>query len=736
MGRPGGARRGVLLAALLLGALGALVSATPAAAQGTPEPTTTTQPAGGGESINARMLDDSGKEQQGIEGVRIIVRLDGEVIGEARSDEDGLAVIPVPGPGTYEVRLDAKTIPKGSRLTDPDQIRLPNVLVLANRPKFVLFPFGADVSEGAGAFDRIVDLAAAGLRIGLIVAVAAVGLSLVFGTTGLINFAQGELVTFGALVAFYLNSSDAGLGITLLAAAPVAFLVGGLFGGGLEIGLWRPLRRRRTGNVALLVVSIGLALVLRSVFQIIFGARPEPFEEYAVQERWDLGPLDIQPKSRGRDRRVRRRAGRRRTLPAANASGHGCTSSHGQRGPCRVVGSRRAASDPGRVGRLWGPHGDCRRDAGAHRQRRVRHGIRHPARDLRRDDRGGDRLPVRGHARRRRARARRGGQHVLGADRLQERDRTLACSSSCSWSARRASWACANGSDRGRGVDFGQVLTDGIRAAIGVNAAAYALAAIGLNVQYGYTGLLNFGQVGFLLVGAYGTAITVDEGAPLWLAVLVGIAAAIGLGLLLGIPTLRLRADYLAIVTISAAEILRIGAVSSQLEGLTGGRSAFGGFAVDFFDLNPISPGRYGIGDVSFDHRTLWIMLVAWALVALSTALVWLLLRSPYGRALRSVREDEDAARSLGKNAFGLKLQSLVRRRCDGSARGDRDRDRRVSSRTPTTFGRRHVLRLHGPDPRWGGKRAGPGRRRDGVLVPLPGPRHAAPAGDRGGCVR
>jgi branched-chain amino acid transport system permease protein len=209
-------------------------------------------------------------------------------------------------------------------------------------------------------------------------------------------------------------------------------------------------------------------------------------------------------------------------------------------------------------------------------------------------------------------------------------------------------------------VDFGQVLTDGLRAAIGVNAAAYALAAIGLNVQYGYTGLLNFGQVGFLLVGAYGTAITVDDGAPLWLGVLVGIAAAIGLGLLLGIPTLRLRADYLAIVTISAAEILRIGAVSSQLEGFTGGSFGIRGVAVDFFDVNPISPGRYGIGDVSFDHRTLWILLVAWALVALSTVLVWLLSRSPYGRALRSVREDEDAARSLGKNTFGLKLQSLV----------------------------------------------------------------------------
>jgi len=209
-------------------------------------------------------------------------------------------------------------------------------------------------------------------------------------------------------------------------------------------------------------------------------------------------------------------------------------------------------------------------------------------------------------------------------------------------------------------MNFGRVLTDGLRAGLGINAAAFALAAIGLNVQYGFTGLLNFGQVGFLLVGAYGTAITVDGGGPLWVALLVGIGAAIVLALLLGIPTLRLRTDYLAIVTISAAEILRISVMSRQLEGFTGGAFGIGGFAEAFYDLNPYSPGRYGIGDVSFNHRTLWLLTVAWGCVLLASLVVWLLVRSPYGRVLRSIREDEDAARSLGKNAFGAKLQSLI----------------------------------------------------------------------------
>ena len=112
-------------------------------------------------------------------------------------------------------------------------------------------------------------------------------------------------------------------------------------------------------------------------------------------------------------------------------------------------------------------------------------------------------------------------------------------------------------------MDWLKILIDAGRAALGVPAAAYALTSIGLNLQFGFTGLLNFGHVAFMLVGAYGMAITADAGAPLWLGIPVGIAAAALLGLLLGIPTLRLRADYLAIVTIAAGEILRLVARSS-----------------------------------------------------------------------------------------------------------------------------------------------------------------------------
>lgn len=216
-------------------------------------------------------------------------------------------------------------------------------------------------------------------------------------------------------------------------------------------------------------------------------------------------------------------------------------------------------------------------------------------------------------------------------------------------------------------VDFLRILVDGLRTALGPVAAVYALAAIGLNVHYGYTGLLNFGQVGFMLVGAYGMGIAVSiHTLPLWLGVIIGILAAVALALLLGFPTLRLRADYLAICTIAAAEILRFVFRSSPMAEVTGGAfgipSQFGGsgFTDSFYRLNPFPDGSYGIGPVTFSDTRLWIMVTAWTLVALATLLVWALMRSPWGRVIKSIREDEDAARALGKNVFAYKMQSLV----------------------------------------------------------------------------
>ncbi len=210
-------------------------------------------------------------------------------------------------------------------------------------------------------------------------------------------------------------------------------------------------------------------------------------------------------------------------------------------------------------------------------------------------------------------------------------------------------------------MDFAVILGNALRSAFGPEAAIYALAAIGLNVHYGYTGLLNFGQVGFMLVGGYGLAITVTTfGGSYWLGILVGLLAAVALSLLLGFPTMRLRADYFAITTIAAAEIIRFMVRSRPATELTGGVFGRQGFATTFYALNPIPRGRYGIGLFSYTHLRLWSMLVTWLLVVLATLLVWRLMRSPWGRVIRSIREDEDAARSLGKNVFSYKMQSVL----------------------------------------------------------------------------
>jgi len=210
-------------------------------------------------------------------------------------------------------------------------------------------------------------------------------------------------------------------------------------------------------------------------------------------------------------------------------------------------------------------------------------------------------------------------------------------------------------------MNWERIIVNGLEAGVGVETVVFALAAIGLNVHFGYTGLLNFGQSAFLAMAAYGIGTTVATfGLPLWLGVVFGLLASVLLALLLGIPTLRLRADYLAIVTIAAAEIVRLIFRSVTFEETFGGSDGRQAFASDFYALNPYPEGFYGIGSFGFNERAMWVLTVGWILVGLSCLVVYLLMRSPWGRVLKAIREDEDAVRSLGKNVYAYKLQSLV----------------------------------------------------------------------------
>jgi ABC-type branched-subunit amino acid transport system permease subunit len=200
---------------------------------------------------------------------------------------------------------------------------------------------------------------------------------------------------------------------------------------------------------------------------------------------------------------------------------------------------------------------------------------------------------------------------------------------------------------------FGQILSP--------QTIAYALAALGLAVCFGFTGLVNFGQAGFMAIGAYGFAITsVKFGLPLWVSVLAAVAAAVVFAFILGIPTLRLRADYLSIVTIAAAEIIRYTVKTTELTPVTGGTDGINGSSDAFDAINPIPVGRYGIAPLIYNQDDLWIILVGWIVVAIAAVLVWQLMRSPWGRIVKGIREDEDAVRALGKNVYWYKMQALI----------------------------------------------------------------------------
>ncbi len=197
---------------------------------------------------------------------------------------------------------------------------------------------------------------------------------------------------------------------------------------------------------------------------------------------------------------------------------------------------------------------------------------------------------------------------------------------------------------------------------------AYAVAAVGLGVHFGFTGLLNFGMAGFMIIGAYGYGISIlSFGLPWWVAILISMAASIIFAAILGIPTLRLRADYLAIVTIAAAEIVRLLLSSLLFEKYTNGDDGLGGYHDSFRESNPFvwllhlpENELYGFGPWNYNVQGWWVRIFGLFVLGVAVLLVWLLMRSPWGRVIKGIREDEDAVRALGKNVFLYKMQALM----------------------------------------------------------------------------
>lgn len=229
-----------------------------------------------------------------LPGVSITIRDDLETLGTVLTDETGSWSFVVSRTGNFYVKLEIETLPEGQALTNgiPEERRV-NVLQLRGSLN-VLFPLGEGVARSS-TFNQTMQLLVDGAILGLIIALAALGLNLVYGTTGLTNFAHGELLALGGLLTYFFSSV---VGLRVFLAVPAALISAAFIGGYLQDKfLWKPLRRRGTGLIAMLVVSIGFAIFVRYFFLFIFGGDTRQLPEYAGQAGLQFGPVSITPKS-------------------------------------------------------------------------------------------------------------------------------------------------------------------------------------------------------------------------------------------------------------------------------------------------------------------------------------------------------------------------------------------------------------------------------------------------------
>ena len=261
-------------------------------------------------NIRGKLVDTRETPPAPVEGVKITVEDDaGEVVGESTSDAEGAFAVPLPGSAadvvgeTFTIKIDTESLPEGTTLRNPDQVALETQIKLSS-DVFVTFPIGEDPNPPVGKAVQGLQLAVGGLVFSLLLAMAALGLSMIFGTTGLTNFAHGELITFGAIVAFAIdqlpgNIVVAGANITMVTAIATALVVSTLFGWGQDKMLWKPLRNRGTGLIAAMIVSIGFSIFLRNVFQYFAGAANHNYSQWTSPAPWEVGPILITPKDVG-----------------------------------------------------------------------------------------------------------------------------------------------------------------------------------------------------------------------------------------------------------------------------------------------------------------------------------------------------------------------------------------------------------------------------------------------------
>ncbi|RIK15036.1 MAG: branched-chain amino acid ABC transporter permease [Acidobacteria bacterium] len=243
-----------------------------------------------------------GPDRKPIAGLTVTVTQGGTEIGSTTTDDKGQWQVPLEKPGTYAVSIDPAALPEGVVPRAEGGETVEGVVVRPGANQGVIFQLAGDAGgeggpaapSGPSFADRFIQLTVEGIKFGAIIAITAVGLSLVFGTTRLINFAHGEYVTFGAIMAFFLSVTPWGLPLWL--AALLALGLTALLAGGIELAVWRPMRRKSAGLIQQFIVAIGLALVIRHILLVFFGSRRRQYDEYNLQQSMDLGLFRITPR--------------------------------------------------------------------------------------------------------------------------------------------------------------------------------------------------------------------------------------------------------------------------------------------------------------------------------------------------------------------------------------------------------------------------------------------------------
>lgn len=263
--------------------------------------------------VKEQNRDESGKvDNQPVVGVEVVVSdADGVEVGRGVTGDDGVVVIPVPARGDYSVELIEDSLPEDQSLSaQTSAVQSISGESFVTSTKTINFFTGESQRVSDTLFERVAQRASDGFRLGLVLAMCAVGLSLIFGTTGLTNFAHGEMVTFGGLIAFVFNIT----GLTFLGfldflpgvyadgrfhviwATVLAAAFGGAFGWALNAGIFGRLRRRGIGLVTQMVLTVGLSILLKNFFLSRFGGRTRPYREYSLQKALDIGPISITPR--------------------------------------------------------------------------------------------------------------------------------------------------------------------------------------------------------------------------------------------------------------------------------------------------------------------------------------------------------------------------------------------------------------------------------------------------------